>query len=216
MMHTAGISGAGTSGWARKNRSIIIGIALILMLPLLFWITPRFLNRTAHSMIREDRLAKADLIVALGGDSRNHRELRAVELYKQGWGKKVVVSGVQIAWGIHTADVARKYVISLGVREPDVIAMRDVWNTRDEADEVSKIMAANNWRSAIIVTSAFHSRRALYTMERYAVDQTFYSSPVPPVAPEWQPDRWWSRRMDLEITIKEILSWANTVVGGWK
>ncbi len=216
MMHPAGISRGGKFGWTRKKRSIVVGIALALMLPLIFWGTPRFLNRTAHALVREDQLAKADLIVALGGDSRNHRELRAVELYKQGWGKKIIVSGVQIAWGIHTADVARKYVTSLGVPEADVIAMRDVWNTRDEADEVSKIMAANNWRSAIIVTSAFHSRRALYTMERYAVDQTFYSSPVPPVAPEWQPDRWWSRRMDLGITIKEMLSWANTVVGGWK
>jgi uncharacterized SAM-binding protein YcdF (DUF218 family) len=104
----------------------------------------------------------------------------------------------------------------LGVAEADILMIRDTLNTRTEAKVLEKLMREQRWSSAIIVTSAFHSRRALFTVERAARDLTFYSSPVAPVAPEWQPDRWWSRRGDVFITAREFVSWANTLVNGWQ
>ena len=191
-------------------------IALIIVISALYWALPAILNKASRALVREDQLYKADLIVALGGDSRSNREKKAVELYHQGWGKKIVVSGVQYAWGIHTADAAKRYVMSLGVPASDVLDIRDAWNTRGEAQALDKLMATNKWHSAIIVTSAFHSRRALFTIERTVGDLQFCSAPVPPVAPEWQPDRWWLRRMDFGITMKEFFAWINTIVGGWE
>jgi uncharacterized SAM-binding protein YcdF (DUF218 family) len=191
-------------------------LAVLILVPLVNWGLPPAMNGTARALVREDRLAKADVVIALGGDARSNRERRAAELYREGWAKKVVVSGMRIAWGIHTADVSTQFVRSLGVPASDVLAVRDATNTRAEAKALERLMLENKWQSAIVVTSAFHSRRATFTVERAAPGLQFFSSPVPAVAPEWQPERWWSRRYDMSITVREFISWANTLAGGWQ
>jgi uncharacterized SAM-binding protein YcdF (DUF218 family) len=167
-------------------------------------------------LIREDKLIKADVIVALGGDSLCNREKRAAELYHQGWANNVVVSGIKYPYGFHTGDAARAYVINQGVPEEKISIIRDTLNTRAEAKALDSLMRERGWNSAIIVTSAFHSRRAMYTVEKTARDRAFHSSPVPTGHPEWEPYAWWSRRGDVYLTVREFLSWANTLVGGWQ
>jgi uncharacterized SAM-binding protein YcdF (DUF218 family) len=191
-------------------------LAAFICLLLVYFLTPILLNQLARWLIREDQLVKSDVIVALAGDHRSHREKRVAELYQQGWANKVVVSGLKHPLGFHTGEAAKKYVMSLGVPETDVLMITETLNTRAEAAALAKLMRDREWRSAIIVTSAFHSRRAAYTVEKAAWDLTFYSSPVAAVAPEWEPRAWWSRREDVFITTREFVSWANTLVNGWQ
>jgi uncharacterized SAM-binding protein YcdF (DUF218 family) len=181
-----------------------------------YFLTPFLLNKAADGLIREDKLVKADAIVALGGDNLCNREKRAAELYLQGWADNVVVSGMSFAWGFHTGEAARKYVTSLGVPAEKISMISETLNTRVEARALNDLMRERGWNSAIIVTSAFHSRRATYTAERAAPGRTFYSSPVPTGAPEWAPQAWWSRRGDVYLTVREFASWANTLAGGWQ
>ncbi|MBK8316636.1 MAG: YdcF family protein [Acidobacteria bacterium] len=189
---------------------------LLLLLTGLYFLTPIILNKLAFGLIRRDPVDKADLIVALGGDARCNRERRAVELYRQGLGSRVVVSGIQYAWGFHSADAAKRYVVSLGVPESDVLAIRESTNTRSEARILRRMMQENGWKTAIIVTSPYHSRRAMYTFEKINPDYRFISSPYEPMAGDWQPERWWAHRMYVGLTVKEIAAWANTVAGGWE
>jgi uncharacterized SAM-binding protein YcdF (DUF218 family) len=193
-----------------------ISIVIVSVVIACYFLIPIVLNRAAGSLIRNDQVVRADVIVALGGDKRCGREKRAVELYRQRIADKVIVSGVQYAWGIHTGEAAKRYVIRLGVPESDVLIIRDTWNTRAEARVLDSLMREHGWRSAIIVTSPFHSRRALYTVEKISPDLTFYSSPVTAQAPEWQPVDWWKRRSDAFLTTREFISWINTLVNGWQ
>jgi len=181
-----------------------------------YFMTPVLLNKMAEALIREDKLVKADVIVALGGDNLCNREKRAAELYHQGWANNVVVSGIKYAFGFHTGEAARAYVIKQGVPEEKISIIRDTMNTRAEAKVLDALMRERGWNSAIIVTSAFHSRRAMYTVEKAARDRTFISSPVPTGYPEWEPHSWWSRRGDVYLTVREFISWANTIAGGWQ
>ncbi len=178
------------------------------------------LTQLAGLLIRDDsgRLPapNVDLIVSLGGSFHCERELVAADLFKQGKGAYVTVSGVPAGKYGHTADSLQRTVITAGVPAERVLAMRDNFNTRTEAKNVVAIMRQRGWRRAIIVTSAFHSRRALYTMESAARDLEFYSVPVPPEGSEWQPARWWSRRRDAYLTVRETLSWLNTGLRGWE
>lgn len=185
-------------------------------LPGVYFLTPVLLNEAAEGLIRKDGLVKADVIVALAGDYRCNREKRAAELYHEGWADNVVVSGMSYAWGLHTGEAARRYVMSLGVPEEKISMISETLNTRAEARALDELMRERGWNSAIIVTSAFHSRRAMYTVERAAPGRTFYSSPVPTGSPEWTPRAWWSRREDVYVTVREFTSWANTLVGGWQ
>jgi uncharacterized SAM-binding protein YcdF (DUF218 family) len=198
---------------AKLARRGAIAIACLLAV---YFLTPFLLNRAAESLIREDNLVKADAIVAMGGDNRCNRERRAAELYHQGWADNVVVSGVSFAWGFHTGEAARKFVMSLGVPGEKISMICETLNTRAEARELEALMRERGWNSAIIVTSAFHSRRATYTVERASPGRGFYSSPVPAGSPEWTPRAWWSRRDDVYVTAREFTSWANTLAGGWQ
>jgi len=197
----------------RRNNVIIVA-ALIAAALGMYFVVPYELTLSARALIREDALRQSDVIVALGGDARCLREKQAAELFQKGLAQRLIVSGVPYAWGLHTGEAAKKYVVSLGVPDDKVIVLRDSWNTRQEALSVHSLMRDNLWQSAIIVTSPFHSRRALYTFERYAPGLVFISSPLPAAPPEWQPERWWSRRGDLGFTVRELLSWGNTLAGG--
>ncbi len=181
-----------------------------------YFLTPVLLNEVAEGLIRDDSLVKADAIVALAGDYRSNREKRAAELWLQGWGDYVVVSGISYAWGFHTGEAARRYVMSLGVPGEKIFMISENLNTRAEARALDDLMRERGWNSAIVVTAAFHSRRATYTMERAAPGRSFYSSPVPAGSPEWTPRAWWSRREDVYMTVREFTSWANTLMGGWQ
>ncbi|MGH9769788.1 MAG: YdcF family protein [Blastocatellia bacterium] len=181
-----------------------------------YFLTPVVLNEAAEGLIREDQLVKADVIVALGGDNRCNREKRAAELYRQGWANNVVVSGLSYAWGFHTGEAARAYVMNLGVPAEKISMISETLNTRAEAKALDELMRERGWNSAIIVTSAFHSRRATYTIEKAARGRAFHSSPVPAGSPEWEPRAWWSRRSDVFLTVREFMSWANTLVNGWQ
>jgi len=192
------------------------GAAAVACLLAVYFLTPVLLNKAAEGLIREDSLVKSDVIVALAGDIRCNREKRAAELWRQGWADKVVVSGMSYAWGFHTGEAARLYVMSLGVPEEKIYMICETLNTRTEAKALDDLMRERGWNSAIIVTSAFHSRRATYTVERAAPGRSFYSAPVPTGFPEWTPRAWWSRRDDVYVTVREFASWVNTLVGGWQ
>jgi len=181
-----------------------------------YFLTPVLLNEAAEGLIREDPLVKADVIVALGGDRLCNREKRAAELYHQGWADNVVVSGLRYASGFHTGEAARAYVVNLGVPAEKISMISETLNTRAEAKVLDGLMRERGWKSAIIVTSAFHSRRAMYTIEKTARDGVFHSSPVPTGYPEWEPYAWWSRRGDVFLTVRELVSWVNTLASGWQ
>ena len=201
--------------YSRSRRVRILVIVSVCLLTAYF-LTPVFLTKMAEGLIREDGLAKADVIVALGGDNRCNREKRAVELWRQGWADNVVVSGISYPWGFHTGEAARRYVMSLGVPGEKISMISETLNTRAEARALDDLMRERGWNSAIIVTAAFHSRRATYTIENAAPGRSFYSAPVPTGSPEWTPRAWWSRRDDVYVTVREFASWANTLVGGWQ
>lgn len=197
----------------RKSKLVIAG-SVAAVACAIYFLVPAVLNWSARALIRTDDLKPADVIIALGGDARCLREKMAAELYHKNLGNRLIVSGVPYAFGLNTGEAAKRYVVSLGVPEDKVIVFRESWNTRQEALRMNALMRENSWRSAIIVTSPFHSRRAHYTFERYAPGFVFLSSPLPAVRPEWQPDRWWTRRGDMGFTVREFLSWGNTLVGG--
>jgi len=200
----------------RQSKLARRGVVVLACLLAGYFLTPVLLNRMAGGLIREDGLIKADVIVALGGDSLCNREKRAAELYHQGWANNVVVSGIKYPWGFHTGEAARAFVMNKGVPEEKISIIRDTLNTRMEAKVLAALMRERGWKSAIIVTSAFHSRRAMYTVEKTARDLTFRSSPVPTGYPEWEPYSWWSRRGDVFLTVREFVSWVNTLAGGWQ
>jgi uncharacterized SAM-binding protein YcdF (DUF218 family) len=199
---------------SRKKRWLRTGFILATLLIGLYFLVPASLNGLARGLIRRDALQSADVVIALSGDAQCLREKYAAELYRQGRARKILVGGFAMAWGIHTGEAAKRFLVHEGIPAADVMVLKDTWNTRVEAELLVQQMRQHGWRSALVVTDSFHSRRALYTIEPVARDFHFSSQPLPEELSRWRPERWWTRRGDMWLTVREGLSWLNTLVGG--
>ncbi|BCD67491.1 YdcF family protein [Nitratiruptor sp. YY09-18] len=116
---------------------------------------------------------KADLIFILGGNPKT-RPAKAVELVKQGFSNKVVMT--------HIKDKALKYQnffikeekLTEAILKSESIPFKIIpcikkdgaTSTFDEAYSLAEYVKNNNLKHVIIVTDAFHTKRALYAFKK--------------------------------------------------
>jgi len=112
----------------------------------------------------------ADVIVVLGGGAHERPE-RAAELFKLRVAPRILVSGAG------DAGFNRRILIANGVPAGAIEVEDKSLTTRENAEFSIKRLRAEKIRSAIVVTSWYHSRRALATFEHYAPEIKFYSRP---------------------------------------
>lgn len=98
-------------------------------------------------------------MIALGGDSE--RDLYAAELYRLGLAPKIIMSGC----GSSALQMAKR-AVSAGVREGDILVENKSESTYQNALYSRDIVLKQGFRSAIVVTSPYHMRRARLAFER--------------------------------------------------
>ena len=112
----------------------------------------------------------ADVIVVLGGGSLE-RPGRAAELFKAGEAPRIICSG------LGDAEVNESYLTNSGVPAADILLEPKSHTTRENAKFSIPLLHALGAHRVIIVTTWYHSRRALACFEHFAPDLTFYSQP---------------------------------------
>jgi hypothetical protein len=145
----------------------------------------------------------SDLILVLAGET-DHRPAYALELLHQGWGRRVLID-VPADTKIYDRlqlELAEDYVRNL----PDSAVVRlcpiTGLSTREETRDVERCLTAQDGTRILIVTSDFHTRRALTIFRHELRDKTF--SVAAAHDPEEFGARWWSHRQ-----------WAKTFAGEW-
>src|SRR5487761_2050991 len=113
----------------------------------------------------------ADVIVILGGGS-HERPLRAAELFKQHAAPRLIITGEG------DEGINRRLLLAAGVPARAIQVEGKSTTTRENAEFALKLLRADKVRSAILVTSWYHARRAQKTFEHYAPDLKFYSRPA--------------------------------------
>jgi uncharacterized SAM-binding protein YcdF (DUF218 family) len=136
---------------------------LLVLLAALAWFFPQ------QVLTMDSGPVKADVLVVMGGTP--DRAVRAAELFKQGAAPKVLVSGL----GDNASN--RKLLEQNGVTNTAIILENKSHTTRENAEFSIPMLRALGARRVIIVTSWYHSRRALMCFEHYAPDIQFYSRP---------------------------------------
>lgn len=114
---------------------------------------------------------KADVIIILGGDAGD-RTFRALELYKAGAAPKIIVSGDGDGFLI------RDRLVLAGVDTNVIIVESKSHNTKENAEFSVRLMKERGMRSAIVVTSWYHSRRALACFRSFGTGMDFSSFPA--------------------------------------
>lgn len=104
-------------------------------------------------------MEKADALIVLGGEPLG-RPLEAARLFKQGVAPKVFVTGV----GDSTKN--RRILVGAGVPESVLFLEKKAYSTFTNATLLKPMLESAHVHTALIVTSPFHTRRALATFRK--------------------------------------------------
>lgn len=189
-----------------KERRLQLSIALLALMVLTIFA----LN--AGRILVVDAPQPSDLILVLAGET-DHRPMRALELLHQGFGRRVMIDVPADAkiYDVSQLDLAERYVRNL----PDSAAVRVCpivgLSTQEETHDVEKCLDPQDGARILIVTSDFHTRRALSIFRHQLRDKAF-SVAAAHNPPEFG-TRWWTRRQWAKTLALEWLRllWWNSV-----
>jgi vancomycin permeability regulator SanA len=160
-------------------------------------------SQAARFLVVDDP-QKSDAIVVLAGDT-NVRPARALALLRQGMARHLFLD-VEVRDQIYDQrlpDLAQKYVAALPEGNRVSVCAITGFSTNAESDDVNRCLQSAGVRTVLIVTSDFHTRRALMIF-RHRLPQYRFS-----VAAARDPaqfgNAWWSHREWAKVTLDECM-----------
>jgi uncharacterized SAM-binding protein YcdF (DUF218 family) len=205
---------------ARNNRQLrrLVCAVVLLVLSVAALFAVRGLGRW---LVREDPLAKADVIVILSG-SMPYRAERAANYFVSGYAGEVWVSrpegpaedlkelGIEF---VGEADYNREVLIHLDVPATAIqILPNTIIDTEQEVQEVARQMRQTGKAKVIIVTSPEHTRRVRALWSKLVGDNPRAIVRAAPEDP-FDADHWWRNTRDALAVVREVLGLMNVWVG---
>lgn len=183
---------------------------LLLVWPLLAW-------AAARALVVHAELPQADALVVLAGSATYvERTQLAAELYRAGRAPLVLLTDDNERGGWSSAEQRNPFFVERAVnelvgagvpRERIAVLPQPGGSTYDEAHALRAYATTHNLRALLVVTSAYHSRRALWTLRRVCAGSGIEIGLVP-VAPGAQtpaPAGWWLERRGWQFVAGEYV-----------
>jgi hypothetical protein len=150
---------------------------------------------------------KSDAIVVLAGDT-NVRPVRALELLRQGIAPHVFLDAERRnrVYDMRLIDIAQNYVNRLPDANRVSVCPIFGFSTFAEADDVSRCLQPLGAHRVLIVTSDYHTRRALMIFRRRLPQYQF--SVTGANDPAEFGEAWWTKREWAKVTFDE---WSKTI-----
>ena len=144
---------------------LFCGAMLLTLLLVVLW-----LWRGAHYLIIETEIAPSDVIIVLGGKTERLRE--GVQLYHQGYAPHLLITGggwplrlahTHLRWG----DIMRDAAQIEGIPPEAIFVEMESTSTYEDAVNSRRIVQAQGWTSAIVLSSIYHMRRSRMSLRRF-------------------------------------------------
>lgn len=184
----------------------IVAFGLLVSLLAVALVHPYFLQYLADRLAARDKLAKADLILVLAGDSNGERVVEGVRLYRRGYAPRILMSGGPLAWKLTYADWMKKQAIALGVPEAVIFTQEKSRSTIEDAKYSLPLVKRLGARSIILVTSNFHTGRAARVFRKIYPLAGVSVLVCPAPDRQFNRKRWWTRHEDLSLVVWEYVS----------
>lgn len=104
---------------------------------------------------------------------------KAIELYRAGIARKVIVTGAAVDNEFVESEVMAVYLVHNGVNHEDIFIESNARNTYENALMVSRIMQEKGYVHAVVVTSSFHRMRAEKFFNKHIKNVTIVPAPFP-------------------------------------
>lgn len=178
------------------RRKLLTFATLLILLWFLSWVA-------AKALIVEAPLPHADAIVVMAGSAVfKERTQHAAELFRAGRSSRIIVTNdnQQGGWStdeqrnIPYQELAARYLRREGVPDAAIEIVPDpITGTYEEAKLLRWYAESKGLHSLLIVTSAYHTRRARWTLERRFASSgiAIGLDAVPPGRQAPRPATWW-------------------------
>ncbi len=184
-------------------RWVIGGILafVLLIVAISSFLSPNDLAKCDASPSGVDRCAPADAIIAVSGGDTTARAKSAIDLYKKGWAKLIIFSGAAAdPDSPSNAAVMKQLAVKNHVPESAILVEGESDTTRENAEKTKSLLDKYNIKTAIITTSPYHERRALWEFKQAAPDVDFRTKPAADRAWDFwylKPTGWWRALSEL-------------------
>jgi uncharacterized SAM-binding protein YcdF (DUF218 family) len=166
-----------------------------------------------HWLDVTDPLAKADAIVAISGDT-GARVDSAIALWTQGYAPILIFSGGSSdPESVASAELMKRVATAAGVPAEAIVVEGTSATTEENAKNVAKLMRTRGLKSAILVTSPYHQRRAAILFEREFGPAALVLRNHPADDPDWDATLWWTRDPSRTLTLIELAKLGALVAG---
>jgi uncharacterized SAM-binding protein YcdF (DUF218 family) len=146
----------------------------------------------------------SDAIVVISGDEQLARFQEGVNLYERGFGQYLVFSGAAYDNGTSNADVMRLLAVKRGVPDAAILEEPLGEDTWGNAVYTRQVLEEHGLRTALLVTSPYHARRAKLTFDAaYAgsgIEVSVHSAPDS----QWRKLSWWQQPDTRRLTFTEL------------
>jgi uncharacterized SAM-binding protein YcdF (DUF218 family) len=195
----------------RRRRFLLVVVACLLVLwPLVTWVA-------AQLLIVKSDLAVADAIVVMSGSATYlERADWAARLYREGRAPIIILTNDSLISGWDRKEERNPYFYELaarelqkrGVPESKIQVVSDIaLGTYEESLGVRDYATAHQLKRLVVVTSAYHTRRTLWSL-RHACEGSGIEVGIDSPPPGWQtpaPSRWWWRRWGWKVVAGEYV-----------
>lgn len=192
---------------------IIVVVAIVATLGIGFYLSP---NNLASCGTKPNGIAPcqvADAVVAVSGGDTHARTDEAIKLYKNGWTKKLIFSGAaQDKTGPSNAEAMQQQAELAGVPIDDIILEEYGETTKQNAENSHNIFQQNSIMSVILVTSAYHQRRAGLEFASRSQGVQVRNHPVA-TDDQWS-TFWWATPTGWYLAVSELVKIMLFYVGG--
>jgi uncharacterized SAM-binding protein YcdF (DUF218 family) len=177
------------------------------------------LKKFGQFLVYEQSPQKADVIVVLNGRDCE-RSLAAVDLYNNGYSKLIVMAEIMKQPGTDEfrkrvkGNINRKIFFQWAIEAMGVpkhsfkLIGNGISSTYDEANVTKKFMFVNNYKSILLVTSKWHSKRAYLTFQSVFNNSKNHDLKIimyPSKYDTFNPDAWWKSSNDAERVFYEYI-----------
>jgi uncharacterized SAM-binding protein YcdF (DUF218 family) len=193
---------------------LIVLLFFVILCAVLYLARRPILRFMGESLIVEDELDKADVILVLSDDNfYADRATRAAELFREGKAPVVVASGRRLRPNAGIAELMEHDLIERGVPKDKIVRFaHDADSTLEEAEELARLANIRKWHRAIVVTSNYHTRRARYIFRR-VFPQGIETRVASARDGDFDSQKWWEKRKSIKELTREF---AGMMVAVWE
>lgn len=179
----------------RAWRVLRVAALCVLVWSLAAWAAARFL------VVRRE-LPRADAIIVLGGSAAYvERTRRAAEIFREGRAPRIILTNDNGRGGWSQTEQRNPFFYERATAELERVGVpadrievlpQPIKSTYDEARLARDYAATHNLKSLLFVTSAYHTRRARWTISRVFGDgHVEFGLDAPPPDERTPPATWW-------------------------